>query len=108
MVKEFGKIFWIHLILILAAWSSPFWINWKFILFFIFLYYIQIFVIGDCILTRRQFNSKKREMTFYYFYLTKMGFKVDKKKIKFLADFVFPWIIFFIAVLWQIVIPKLL
>ena len=104
MKKNKIPFFWTHLILIILIWTSPFFINWKIILFFIFLYYLQLIIIGDCIITKKQFKTKKREMTFYSFLLESIGFNFSRKKIKYLADNVFPWIILFIALVWQLIL----
>ena len=102
--KNKVPFFWTHLILIILIWTSPFFINWKIILFFIFLYYLQLLIFGNCIITKKQFKTKKREITFYSFLLESAGFKFNRKKIRYLADNIFPWIIFLIAIIWQLII----
>jgi len=77
--KDFGLIFWVHLILIILLWASPFWLSWKLIILAIVLYYLQLLVFKDCILTKAQFGEKKRSTTFYWYYLTKLGFRLDRK-----------------------------
>ena len=104
MKKNKVPFFWTHLILIILIWASPFFINWKIILFFILLYYLQLIIIGDCIITKKQFKTKKRETTFYSFLLERIGFKFNRKKIRYLADYIFPWLILFIALLYQLIL----
>jgi hypothetical protein len=86
MKTDFGMIFWIHLILIIALWTSPFWLDWKLIIFGGILYSVQLMIFGDCILTRKQFGTKKRGITFYYYYLKKMGFNVSSEGVRKFAD----------------------
>jgi hypothetical protein len=100
MKKEI--IIFIHLILIIAIWLSPFFVSWKIILLFIILYYTQLSIFGNCILTQKQFKSKKREDTFYSYILERIGFNVNKNLIRILADYIFPWIIFLIAITLQL------
>ena len=64
--------------------------------------YLQIIFFGDCILTRKQFEVKKRSITFYYYILVKFGFKPNMYHVRFFADYIMPWIILGIALLWQI------
>ena len=97
MKKDFGLIFWVHLLLIILVWLSPILFSWKIILLLIFIYYLQLFVFGDCILTKKQFGNEKREETFYSYYLCKIGFKINKKKLVIFLDYVLPWILFIIA-----------
>ena len=100
--KEFGLIFWLHLIIILLVLSSPFWLSWKIITIFILLYYLQLFFLKNCVLTKLQFNEPERDTTFYSYYLTKLGFKVNKRKLKIFLDYVLPWVILLISFLLQI------
>ena len=97
MKKDFGLIFWIHLVLIILVWLSPFLLSWYIILFFILLYHFQLFVFGDCILTKRQFKNRKRSETFYSYYLSKMGMRINKKRLVFFLDYVLPIILFFVS-----------
>jgi hypothetical protein len=99
--KDFGLIFYLHLVLILAIWSSPFWLNWKTILFFIFLYYLELFFFGNCILTTLEFNELERNTTFYSHYLEKLGFKFNKRKLSIFLDYIFPWLILGLALIYQ-------
>ena len=87
---------------VIFMWSSPFYLSWKIILVFILLYYLQLFLFGDCILIKKQFNTKKREMTIYTQILENFGFKVNRKTLVFISDYVFPWIILIFALIWQI------
>lgn len=96
-----------HTLLIILAWASPFYLDWKIILIGIFIISIQELIFKGCILTNLQFNKKikaKSDNTMYYFYLEKIGFKPNKKKIKFLARYIFPLIILILAIIWQILL----
>jgi len=106
MTKNKVPFFWTHLVLIILIWASPFFINWKIILFFILLYYLQLIIIGDCIITKKQFKTKKREITFYSFLLENIGFKFNRKKIRYLVDYILPWIILSIALIWQLILKQ--
>lgn len=104
--NDFGVIFWTHLILIFLIYSSPFLINWRLILFSLFIYYLQFFIIGNCLLTILQFRERHREVTFHDYYLSKLGFNLDKRKMKLAINHVVPLSIFAIAIFWQILINK--
>ena len=101
-------IFWIHLILLIVIWTSPFWLDWKLILLGIFLVYIQELIFKSCILTIAQFNDNEewREMTMYTFIFEKIDFKVNRKRMKFIARFILPWIILLMSLIWQILLNK--
>jgi len=89
---------WIQFMVILILWSSPFWASWKLILAGVFIYYLQLIIFKEDLLTKRNFNTKQRgEMTFYSFILEKIGIKIDRKRMQLIADYIFPWVIFGVA-----------
>jgi len=96
-----------HTLLILLAWTSPFWLDWKIILICLVLYFLQIFIFKSCVLTNFQFESKvtkKSEMTMYTFWAETFGFKPDRKRLKFVSSYIMPLIILIITILWQIIL----
>ncbi len=99
--KHISWVIGIHGIVIILIWVSPFLFHWLLAVIGIVLYYLQILFLGDCVLTRRQFDVKKRGVTFYYFILTKLGLKPDMYRVRFVADYIMPWIILCIALLFQ-------
>lgn len=99
-------IFWTHLILIILVWTSPFWLNWKIIFLFVILNYLQIIIFKACVLTIAQFKKQEKEMTMYTFILEKIGFKINRKRMKLIAQFIMPWVILLIAIIWQILLHK--
>ncbi len=107
-MKETSLIFW-HTIIILLAWLSPFWLDWKLIFICSALYWLQILIFKGCILTNIQFKdkiklTKKSDRTMYAFWADWLGFKPNRKKLKFLAVYIMPLIVLIIAILWQIVL----
>lgn len=85
-------------------WTSPFYLSWKIIFVFIVLYYLQLLIYGDCILIKKQYRTKKREITIYTQILENLGFNVHRKNMVFLSDYVFPWIILGVALIWQVLL----
>ena len=96
--------FIIHLILIILAWLSPFYLNYKIIAFLVILYYIQIIIFKSCLLTTAQFKENASEMTMYTHSLEKLGFKINRKRLKFISSWIIPLIILFIAIIFQILL----
>jgi len=103
MSKDFGFIFWTHLILIIIAYASPFLFNWKLVLMGVITLYLQQLILNGCFLTHAQFG-KDKYMTFYYRYLILAGFKPNKRKLKILMAWIMPLIILAIAIILQKVI----
>jgi len=102
--KEFGLIFWLHLIIILAIYSSPFWLSWKIVILFVLLYYFQLWFLGNCLLTKWEFDEVKRDTTFYSHYLSKLGLNFDKRKLKLFLDYFMPWAILAVALIYQLLL----
>jgi hypothetical protein len=98
--NDFGIIFWLHLVFILIAYSSPILFRWQLIFFGVLFLFLQQIIFQGCLLTHAQFG-KDPYMTFYYRYLTLMGFSVNKKKLKFLMAWIMPLIVFSVSLLLQ-------
>jgi len=95
-------MFLLHLVIIFFVYISPFILDWKLILILIILYYLQLLIFGNCILTIKQFAEQKRDTTFYSHVLSKLGFYPDKRTVRITVDYYIPWIILVVALIWQI------
>jgi len=107
MITKDNTTAFIHTIIIIIAWLSPFWLDWKIIFICLFLYWFQIFIFKGCILTNLQFNKKARhkgEMTMYTYWLEKFGYKVNRKRLRFCSDYIMPSIILIITIIWQLIL----
>jgi len=97
----------IHTIVILFAWLSPFWLDWKIIFICLVLYELQIFIFRGCILTNLQFKKeRKNNMTMYAFWAEKMGFKPNRKRLSFSSSYIMPAIILIVTIIWQILLKN--
>lgn len=101
-----GWVVFAHALIVILIWTSPFLFRWQLIVLGIILYYLQIIFLGDCVLTRRQFDIKKRSVTFYYFILTKIGFRPDMYRVRFIADYIMPPIILAVSLILQLALTK--
>jgi hypothetical protein len=101
--EHVGWVIILHAIGVLLIWASPFLFPWWVVAIGITAYFLQLFLLGDCILTRAQFHTNnKRGPTFYYYLLTKLGFKPDMQRVRWIADNVMPWIILGLALVLQV------
>lgn len=106
--KDYGPIFWLHLMLIISAYSLPFWVNWKLILVMVVIYRLQLFVFGGCVLTILEQKNKSagEANSFHRYYLTKAGINVSHKRMMFIVDYVVPVLLLIIALVWQVWLGK--
>lgn len=96
----------IHAVLIFASYISPFVLGWKIVAIFVAFYYLQLAVLGNCVLTMVQFREKYRTTSFYSYILERLGFRPDKRKVLVVVDYVVPWVILLIALLYQVALGK--
>jgi hypothetical protein len=101
--NKFGIIFWFHLILIVTAYLSPILFRWEIIGIGVLYLLIQQIILKGCVLTIAQFG-KDPYNTFYYKYLTLLGFKPNKKKLKFIMAYITPFVVLSFALFLQIIL----
>jgi hypothetical protein len=101
MKKDFGFIFWVHLVLLILYVLSPLLINWWLIILIITALQIQFHYLGGCILTQIQLNEKTSK-TFVWYYLEKFFPNVVFKNERRLFTLYIPLIIFLIAIIIQV------
>jgi len=106
MEEKFTFVALLHLIILLIAWSSPFWVPYYFVIIVILLYWAQLIVFGDCLLTKKQFEGTNNA-SFNHYLLSLIGININLEKTNFLATYILPLIIAIIAVAWQIILPLL-
>ena len=98
-------MFWAHLAVIVLFYTTPFYLHWQFILIGVVLFYIQIFILGNCILTLREFTGAGTT-DFHYYYLTKLGIPLNERATVFYTKYLAPLVILGMAILWQIVLSR--
>src|SRR3989344_5614157 len=103
--KDFRFWFWVHVAVILFIYSTPFIIDWRLFLVLAVIFYLQLKIFGNCILTQLEFGSGEgAETGFYYHYLAKYGLVSDRKKVNFTVVTVIPILVFFVSLVWQILL----
>jgi len=91
----------LHIIIILLAYSAPFWLDWRLVALGVVVNYIQILIIGGCVLSHAQFEDKGQ--TFHEWYLKKFGLKVNRKILNRVLRYIVPFVLLGLAVLIQVV-----
>jgi len=89
---------------IAAFYASPFLVSWKIIAVIVTLYYLQLFILGNCILTLWQFQERDRTTSFYAYVLERMGFHPDRERVRIVVDYIIPWCVLLAALLYQVVL----
>jgi hypothetical protein len=92
----------LHVIIILLAYSAPFWLDWRLVLLGVIVNYVQILIIGGCVLSHAQFEDKGQ--SFHEWYLKKFGFKINRKRLNIILRWVIPFVLLGLAAVWQIIL----
>src|ERR1035437_9417211 len=98
--KEFGLLFWLHLLLIVLAYSSPLWLDWKAILGIIVALQIYYLIRGGCDITFLELGNDTNT-TFIWYYLQKLFSKLDQRKTKLFVRVIIPIFIITVSVISQ-------
>lgn len=87
--KEFGLIFWLHSLIIISAFFSFLYIDWKIIFWGVVFLQAYYSLRGGCDLTLIEFGHDK-DITFVWYYLSKIFPNLNKKTIKMFTSYVMP------------------
>lgn len=101
MRKEFGFWFWIHILLLIPAYLSPLFIEWRLIVLGVVILQIQYWLIDGCVLTHLEMGKEKNE-TFIWYYLRKIYPNLNAKYTKFVIRFVVPIVLIVIGIILQV------
>lgn len=69
---------------------SPFLVRWQIIVYGYILYLLQLYLVGDCILTRAQFQTQSRDKTFYSHVLDSIGMHLSTRYVRNFVDYILP------------------
>lgn len=85
----------IHAAVIILAYSSPFWLDWRVVAIGVGLYWLQNLIFRGCVLSQAQFKDKRT--TFHEWYLAKLGIRPNHRRLKIILDVWLPVIILALA-----------
>ncbi len=101
MKKDFGIYFWIHTFLLIAAYLSFLFVDWKIIIIVVILLQIQYSLLGGCVLTHLEMGKDKNE-TFIWYYLRKIYPSLSPTKTKFVIRVIVPIVVLILSLIFQI------
>jgi hypothetical protein len=87
--NEFGLLFWVHLFLIITAYLSFLYVDWKIIFWSVVVLQFYYSLRGGCDLTFAEFGEDK-DIVFVWYYLKKVFPNLDKKTTKNFIRYVMP------------------
>lgn len=89
-MKKINLIAILHLLIILAIYAMPLWLDWRLIFCYGLLNLLQIRIFGGCVVSHWQFKDK--HTGFYKFYIDKYfpKNKITNREINIAIDYVLP------------------
>jgi len=95
----------LHGLIMLLAYTSPLWLDWRLIIVALILYWLQIIVLGGCVLTKAQFGTYEDAFTLHYAskIATRLGGRINRQKFKFVLDYIIPPAYILISIIIQLV-----
>ena len=98
---DFGVLFWFHAFVVGGSYASPLLLNVQIIALGALIFWLQVLLLGGCLLTRLQFPAEYRHKSFHVHCLEKLGFSFDRKAVDFFVDRIVPFCILVLAMFWQ-------
>lgn len=81
----------LHLVIICLAYSSPFWLEYRWVAIGVLLLFAEQIVLGNCVLNKSQYGDA--EGMFYENLLTHFGVKYDQKALRVWLRWIIPVIV---------------
>ena len=99
---EINGMFWVHLFVTSLAWIGPFLFSWPLMLIAYCVVQLQYLMFNRCLMNEGHDLAEEDNNTFYHYILTKLGFHLDKKRVKFVVRKRLNIFLGLFVVLWQI------
>ena len=101
---DINSMFWAHLFVTSLAWVGPFLFWWPLMLFAYSLVQLQYKLFGKCLMNDGHALEEVDHNTFYHYLLSKVGFRLEKKRVKFVVRKRLNIFLGLFAILWQVVL----
>ena len=98
---KINKIALLHVFIILAIYAMPWWLDWRLIIVYGLLNYLQVKVLGGCIISQYQFRNKHEG--FYKHYINKFFPKnnITNRELNIVLDYILPIVLVVLGYLIQ-------
>ena len=99
---EINGMFWVHLFVTSLAWLGPFLFSWPLMLLAYGIVQLQYKLFNKCLMNEGHALAEEDNNTFYHYILTKVGFRLDKKRVKFVVRKRLNIFLGLFVILWQV------
>jgi hypothetical protein len=102
--SELNFIFWIHLLITLSAWVLPFLFWWPLVWAVYAVVHLQFAVFGRCLMNNMHNLDEGDDKILYTDVLEALGFRPNRKRLKFFIRRVLYPVLAMVAIVWQLVL----
>lgn len=102
--SDINGMFWAHLFVTTLQWIGPILFWWPLMIFAYCLVQFQYKVFGKCLMNEGHALVEEGHNTFYHYLLSKVGFQLDKKRVKFVVRKRLNYFLGLFAILWQVIL----
>lgn len=104
---EYNGMFWAHLLVMVLAWAGPFLIWWPVMLLAYIAVQFQYRFFNRCLMNEAHaLHEQDDYYTFYAWIFEQMGFKPNRKRLKFYVRNVYNYCLGTFTVIWQVVLEN--
>ncbi|GAB4490587.1 MAG: hypothetical protein OHK0019_09670 [Saprospiraceae bacterium] len=93
--------FWLHLLITALAWVAPFFFSWQWSVPVYAAVMLQFAVFGKCLMNEQHALQEDDYSTFYSHLFERMGFKPNRRRLKFYVRNVYYPVLATVSVVWQ-------
>ncbi|MFK7809125.1 MAG: hypothetical protein AB8F74_15085 [Saprospiraceae bacterium] len=95
-------IFWVHIVLVFIAWFGPFIFWWPLMVAGYSIIQLQFYVYKACLMNGMHGLEEQDDTTFYSHVFEYMGYRPDRKKLKFFIRQVIYIVLALFTIFWQV------
>ena len=97
-----GKaVFWLHVVLVIAAWTGPFLFSWQYMVLGFGIIQAQFYIYKSCLMNAVHGLEEEDNTTFYSHLFESWGFKPNRKKLKFFIRQILYIALGLFSIFWQ-------
>ncbi len=95
-------VFWLHVLLVIFAWTGPFLFYWPYMVAGFVIVQFQFYYFNACLMNKAHNLAEEDNTTFYSHLFESWGLQPNKKKLKFFVRQILYITLAFFTLLWQV------
>ncbi|MCR9290979.1 hypothetical protein OAF63_05020 [Saprospiraceae bacterium] len=101
----FNGMFWVHLLIMVLAWTGPFLVSWWLMILAYLAVQFQYAYFKKCLMNEKHdLQEHEDNYTFYAWIFEQLGFNPNRKRLKFYVRNVYNYCLGTFTIFWQVVL----